>query len=611
MEQKLATISDVSDKTFDFVIVGGGVAGCALAARLSENPKVTVALLEAGNAHIDDPLITTPDGWMRQLFNPEYDYVYRTVPQKNSKNAVTTPTGAPDPSFYWTRGKGLGGSSAINFLMWTRPQREEIDAIEALGNEGWGWAKYFEAAKKVETFHAAAHNNDAEYANNYKPESVGSDGPLPISFNRTVSGAESRFQKALNAYGVNTIEDALGGAHAGTFKCASTLDPRTGTRSTSASAYLFPALGRPNLKVLTGATVHRLLTTKQADGLVATGAEFAHGDKVHTVSAGKEVILCAGTVKSPHVLELSGIGARATLEAASIPIQLELPAVGENMQDHIIFCGNMWQMKDGHSFATSDSLTAPELQAKLAEIYGGVGGPVALATTGVTFLPLTTVSERASELIAKAERDIASKADTLAPGLKEQYAAQLAMHRSGSVPTVELIVFPFNPHPTGQAAPLVGVFPVLSHPLSRGSIHATTADPAVEPAIDPNYLGEEVDFEILLDAAKFVLKVAGSAPWQDVAQQELYPGAAAATEESLRDFVRSFISTVWHACGTCSMLPKDKGGVVDASLKVYGTKNIRVADLSTLPLMTAAHTQSTVYVIAEQAADIIKKSYGF
>ncbi|KAI1787199.1 GMC oxidoreductase [Ganoderma leucocontextum] len=611
MDHKLAKISDVADNTFDFVIVGGGVAGCALAVRLSENPNLTVALLEAGNAHIDDPLITTPDGWMRQLFNPEYDWVYRTVPQKNSKNAVTTPDGAPDPSFYWTRGKGLGGSSGINFLMWTRPQREEIDAIEALGNEGWNWARYFEASKKSESFHPTVRTNDSEYADKYKEESVGSNGPLPISFTRTVSGAESRFQKALSAFGVDVIDDGLNGAHAGTFKSVSNIEASTGTRSTAATGYLFPALDRPNLKVLTGAHVRRLLTTKQTEGVVATGAEFGHGEQVYAVNASKEVILCAGTVKSPHILELSGIGNRATLESANIPVQVDLPTVGENLQDHIIFCGNMWQMKDGHNFVTSDTLPVPDLQAKLREIYGGIGGPVSLATTGVTFLPIKAVSDRAAELIETAERDIASKADKLPAGLKEQYDAQLALYKSADVPSVEFIVFPFNPHPNGQAVPLVGLFSILSHPFSRGSIHATTADPAVEPAIDPNYLGEQVDFEILLDAVKFSLKVAGTAPWQDAAERELFPGAAGATEESLRDFVRNFISTVWHACGTCSMLPQDKGGVVDASLKVYGTTNIRVADLSTLPLITAAHTQTTVYAIAEQAADIIKKKYGF
>ncbi|KAI1787208.1 GMC oxidoreductase [Ganoderma leucocontextum] len=610
MVQQLANITHIADKSFDFVIIGGGVAGCTLAARISENPNVTVALLEAGNAHIDDPTITAPDAWMKQIHNPEYDWVYRTVPQKNSSNTISTADGSADSRFYWTRGKGLGGSSAINLMVWTRPQHEEIDAIEALGNEGWNWARFFEASKKSERFHPTVRTNDAEFADKYSKESVGLDGPVSICFTRTVSGAESRFQKALSAFRVDIIEDGLGGAHAGTFKSVSNIDPHTGTRSSAATAYLFPALDRPNLSVLTGAYVRRLLTSKHSDGLVATGVEFQHGEQVYTVSASKEVILCAGTIKSPHILELSGIGSRAILETANVPVQVDLPTVGENLQDHIVFGGSMWQMKDGHNFVTSDTFQLPDIQARLREIVGQ-SGPISLAASGLTFLPMKAFSDRAEELIEATERDIASKAGKLPPGLKEQYDVQLALYKSANVTQTELFVFPFNPHPNGPAIPMIGLCPILSHPFSRGSIHATTNDPRVEPSIDPNYFGEEVDFEVLFDAAKFVLKVADTAPWKDVAERQLLPGPAGATEEGLREFVRNNISTSWHACGTCSMLPRDKGGVVDASLKVYGTRNIRVADLSTLPLLTAAHTQTVVYAIAEQAADIIKKYHGF
>ncbi|PIL27210.1 hypothetical protein GSI_10354 [Ganoderma sinense ZZ0214-1] len=494
-------------------------------------------------------------------------------------------------------------------MVWTRPQREEMDAIEALGNKDWNWTRFFEASKKSEKFHLSVPTNDGEYVDKYSKESVGNDGPVSIGFTKTVSGAESPFQKALSTFGVDVIEDALGGAHVGTFKSASNIDLPTGTRSSAASAYLFPALGRTNLSVLTGAYVRRLLTSNHTAGLVATGAEFQYGEQVYAVNASKEVILCAGTIKSPHILELSGIGSRATLESANIPVQVDLPTVGENLQDHIVFGGSAWKMKDGYNFVTSDTFQLPDIQARLREIHGQ-DAPISLAASGLTFLPLKSFSDRAEELLQAMEREIANKADKLPPGLKEQYDAQLALYKSENVPQMELFVFPFIPNPNGPVIPIIALCPILSHPFSRGSIHATTNDPCVEPAIDPNYFGEQIDLEVLLDGAKFILKVADSAPWKEVAERQLLPGPAGATDESLRDFVRKNISTSWHACGTCSMLPRDKGGVVDASLKVYGTQNIRVADLSTLPLLVAAHTQTVVYAVAEQAADIINKFHG-
>ncbi|KAI1783604.1 GMC oxidoreductase, partial [Ganoderma leucocontextum] len=608
MEQKLATVDDVAQKSFDFVVVGGGVSGCTIASRLSENPDVSVALLEAGNSHFDDPLVSVPDGWMQQVFNPEYDWVFRTTTQEKVINNVTTPSGGPDQSFYWSRGKGLGGSSSINFLFWTRPQREEIDALEALGNPGWNWERFFAATKRVETqvnfvsvlFHPTLVNNHPEFLELYSKESVGHGGPVQISFCKTVSGAELYFQKALEGHGVKTLDDGLGGSLSGTFKATANIDPRTGTRSTAATSYLFPALDRPNLKVLTGAYVNRIVTKKGGEVVVATGVEFEHGGQVHVVHAAKEVILCASTVKSPHILELSGIGNREVLEPLGIPVQIDLPSVGENLQDHLIFTSCVFEMNNDHGFVTSETITLPDVQAKLRGIYGETEGPISLACTGVTFLPLQTFSDRADELIEKVEKRIQEHADKLSPGLKEQYEQQLKMLKDKNVPDIEIVVFPVNVHPQGPPKPHVGLLPSIGHPFSRGTIHASSSDPKVQPTIEPNYLAEEIDLEILLDSAKFVRKVTADGPWKDVSNAELIPGSGVTTEEQLREFVKSNVSTTWHASGTCSLAPKDKGGVVDTHLKVYGTKNIRVADLSILPLLTVVHTQATTYGIAEQ-----------
>ncbi|KAI0358345.1 GMC oxidoreductase [Trametes cingulata] len=594
MEQQLAQVSDVANKTFDFVIVGGGLSGCVLASRLSENPNVSVALLEAGKAHINDPLILAVDGWMGAMLNPEYDWLFRTTPQKEAVNSVTTPDGKPTPSFYWSRGKGLGGSTMINFLLWTRPQREEVEAVEKLGNAGWNWERFHAASKRAETFCAPANAQPEQYRTMYSSDTVGHEGDV----------------FAVHTHGVETISDSLGGQINGTWRATSIIDPKTQTRSFAARGYIYPALGRPNLKVLTEAYVRRVITQKDGDALVATGVEFEHGGQVYSVNAGKEVILSAGTVKSPHILELSGIGDPAVLDSVGIPVQLSLPPVGSNVQDHLIVSAVVFEMRLGLDIITSDTIKLPEFQSKLREAYGDPNGPLSLALSGATFVPIQKFSDRADEIIQAQERRIAAKAAKLPPGLKEQYEIQLEMLKNPNVPDIEILIFPFSIPPNDSGKPFVGVLPSIGHPFSRGTIHASSSDPSVQPTIEPNYFSEEIDLDILVESMKFIRKVTGTNPWKDAMEKELLPGSDVATDEQLRDFVKQNLSTTWHSCGSCAMLPKEKNGVVDTKLKVYGTKNLRVADLSIFPMIPSVHTQATTYGIAEQAVDIIRADHG-
>ncbi|KAI0749991.1 GMC oxidoreductase [Daedaleopsis nitida] len=608
MEAKLARISDISLNEFDFVIVGSGVAGCVLASRLSENPNTSVALLEAGDAHFNDPLILNPDGWPKQVFDDNYDWAFLTAPQSKAMFKMA-PNMKPAKSFYWSRGKGLGGSSCMNFLYWTRPQREEIESIEKLGNPGWTWERFFEASKKSETFRTTQYTNRPDYLSDYEPTSVGHKGPISISFPMTVSGAEVAFYKAMEAHGVEMKKDGLSGSLTGTFKSVSNIDPETGTRSTAATGYLIPALGRPNLKVLTKAYVRRIITADGAGDAVASGVEFEYEGEVHVVNVNKDVIVSASTVKSPQILELSGIGDRSILEPLGIPVRVDLPAVGTNLQDHLVVTGSICEMKLGKNFVTSDTILRPEIKTMLQELYGGFAGPLALACCGCTFLPLQTFSDRADELIAGFESRLASADHDLSPGLRTQYKLLLEQLKDKGLSDLEIVVFPFNLQATGAETPYVGLFPSIGHPISRGTIHVASSDPKVQPTIDPNYFADELDLEILVDSMKFIRKVTQEDVWKDVCAGELLPGPQVVTDEQLREHVRENLSTTWHACGTCPMAPKDQGGVVDTSLKVYGTKNIRVVDLSVLPLLTAVHTQATTYGIAEQAADIIKAEH--
>ncbi|KZT10003.1 GMC oxidoreductase [Laetiporus sulphureus 93-53] len=593
MESRLSQVADISGKRFDFVIVGGGTSGLTLANRLSENPNVAVVVLEAGKAHIDDLRILSPNGWLQQIMQPEYDWKFSTVPQGHAANSALV----------WSRGKGLGGSSALNLMLWTRPQREDIDAIERLGNPGWNWDRFHEYSKKSEKFVPVVAASPSEYKDLIEEKSVGSNGPIPISFVPTSSGAEAPYQKSLAKHGVQLSHDSLSGETTGTWKSLSVVDPETGNRSYASNAYLLPVIDRPNLKVLTEAYVTKIVTLRDGGELNASGIEFECNGRTYTVYAGKEVILSAGAIKTPTILELSGIGDPAILEPLGIVVQKDLPAVGANVRDKL-YTRIVLEMQDG--IVSSNLLKDPNFQEKLRSSHPNLKGPFTLAMTGVTFLPVQAFSENANAIIERCAEKISADASAYPPGVKEQLDIQLDLLKDEAVPDTELLVTPFSFAPPIQGRPYIILAVCVSHPFSRGSIHIQSADPKVAPLIDPHYFEESVDLDIIVEATKFARKVAQTEPFKSITVQEVVPGPSVITDEQLRDTVRNNLSTIWHTVGSASMLPEDKGGAVDATLKVYGTKNIRIVDLSVIPLPIASHTQTVAYAIAEQAADIIK-----
>ncbi|KZT09996.1 GMC oxidoreductase [Laetiporus sulphureus 93-53] len=598
MESRLSQVADISGKRFDFVIVGGGVgtAGLTLANRLSENSNFAVVVLEAGKAHIDDLRILSPNGWLQQFMQPEYDWKFPTVPQAHAANSALV----------WNRGKGLGGSSSLNAMLWTRPQREDIDAIERLGNLGWNWDHFYEYSKKSEKLafvltprFVPIVATSTEHKDLIGKKSVGSSGPIPISFVPTSSGAEAPYQKSLAKHGVQVSHDFT----TGTWKSVSIIDPETGNRSYATNAYLLPVIDRPNLKVLTEAYVTKIITSRDGGEMIANGVEFECNGCTYTVYAGKEVILSAGAVKTPTILELSGIGDRAILEPLGIVVQKDLPAVGANVRDKL-FTKIVLEMQDG--IVSSNLLEDPNFQEKLRSSHPNLTGPFALAMTGVTFLPVQAFSENANAIIERCAEKHSAYTSAYPPGVKEQLDIQLDLLKNVTVPDTELLVMPFSFAPPIQGRPYVILAVCIVHPFSRGSIHIQSADPKAAPLIDPHYFEDNVDLEILVEATKFARKVAQTEPFKSITVQEVVPGPGVITDEQLRDTVKKNLSTIWHTVGSASMLPEDKGGVVDATLKVYGTKNIRIVDLSVVPLPIASHTQTVAYAIAEQAADIIK-----
>ncbi|GJE91611.1 GMC family oxidoreductase [Phanerochaete sordida] len=584
------------------VTLGGGTAGLTIAARLTEDSATTVCVLEAGDANLNDPAILTPATYMQHFGDKLYDWNHFTTKQKFSG----------DREMHWARGRGLGGSSAINFMVWTKPPAEEIDDIERLGNPGWNWQNYQKYAQKVErliepTPQQKEKFNLPEYEND-----VSRDGAVAIGFPKTISEADVLAQKALENAGIPKAPRPYGGNPNGTFWTMNTHDPRTPSRSYATTAYYLPNKDRPNMVVFVRALVSRVLTEVGADGnLSAVGAEFIHDEKIYSVNAIKEVILAAGAIKSPQVLELSGIGQRAVLENAGIPVKLDLPTVGENLQEHCIG-GFSFELKDGVDLETADPLRQPSKLAEAQELYKRGEGPFTIGMPTFTFVPVEQIAPQPQAIYEKAKAQVERVVkEGAAPGLLEQWKIQLERLEPGknqAGPGCEIIFFSgmFGPIPPEEGKKYVCWSPGTNHNFSRGSIHVTSSDPRKEPDIDAHYFEHQVDLDIFIETSKFARKMAQMPPLKDLIAKEVVPGPEVKTDEQLADFMTKVYSTTWHTCGTCSMLPQDKGGVVDPSLKVYGTNNLRIVDLSILPLHFAGHTQATVYTFAEQAADIIK-----
>ncbi|KAI0031896.1 GMC oxidoreductase [Vararia minispora EC-137] len=598
MESKLASVNEVSGKSFDYVIVGGGTAGLVLANRLSENPNRSVLVLEAGGAHFDDPSIYLPASYGKTMGNAEYDWGFSTVPQKHSDGV----------SYYWARGKGLGGSSAVNFYNWGRPCKGDIDAWEALGNPGWNWKNLLKYSMKSERFIPPPEDAMRNEGLTYDMSVHGTDGPLVVGFPNTRPGWDIDFTAALAKHGIEKLLDPQAGSHDGIGIDVGTVDPRTNKRTHASQAYLEPVLDRPNLTVLVNAPVIKIVSFINSGELVASGVEFAVDGKTYTTKASTEVILSAGAIKSPQLLELSGIGDTNVLGKLGIETKVDLPAVGTNVQDHL-FCGVSFELTDeaAAKFNTVDPLLDPVEAQKHLELHKEGKGLFTVGLCGVAMNPLSKVTGRVKEIVA-----LAPKTGS-APGLNEQYTIQ---HEwlAKEAPLLEVVSlpafysFPNPPTPGKKHMTLCATF---NRPFSRGTIHAASTDALTHPEMDPHYLEEKFDEEAFVEQVKFIRRIAKTEPLAAHIAREVNPGPDI-NDTDLAPWVRKTMTTVHHVCGSTSMLPRDKGGVVDAQLKVYGTRNLRVIDLGIVPLHFSAHPQAAVYAIAEQdpeAADIIKGTF--
>ncbi|TFK85975.1 GMC oxidoreductase [Polyporus arcularius HHB13444] len=564
------TAEQFASTTFDYIIAGGGTAGLTLAARLVSDAGLAGTLIGSAS----------------------HDWGFSTVPQKYANGKQV-----PQP-----RGKGLGGCSLINIVIFDRGSAADYDAIEALGNPGWDWNGLLSYFKKSETALSPEPDHTARFrAAKVDSRWHGDSGPIVKSYARTFAFGPllERVIDATAELGVPFNGDSDDGNKIGMSNLFTAVDSRTATRSYAGNAYFEANADRKNLFVLTSATVSRITFRDGSSPLQATGIEFLHGGKPYYAAVHKEVILSAGSLKTPQILELSGIGDEKLLRKFGITTLVDLPSVGENLLYEI-----------DPKYETLDTAAEPEVVASYQQMYETRQGPLASsAASTFAFIPSKTFMSAEQQ---QAWKDSAlSAAEHTPSGLKKQYETQIRLFSDRSSPEAEIIPFPgmipFLGLPPTPKTRYMTALAAIMHPLSRGTVHITSADPTAAPAIDPSYFSRPEDLDVLLASVKFSLAFFKTGPLADVVRTQAFPTPEeACSDDALKEYIKNTLGCVFHPVGTASMLPKEDGGVVDSELRVYGTANVRVVDASILPLQIAAHTQATVYAIAEKAADIIR-----
>ncbi|KAI0056995.1 alcohol oxidase [Artomyces pyxidatus] len=569
----IAETSDFLKTNFDYLVIGGGTSGLVVAARLSEDPNAMVGVIEAGEYHRDAPEVNVPGLAGRGMMNPMFDWNFVSEPQEYVNNRVIAQP----------RGKGLGGSSLLNLLCMARASKVDFNALEALGNKGWNWDSLLEYSKRSETF---VPLNDEALAAVYGVvpdlDYHGIDGPIIESFSPWYSPLQAPVSEAIHALGVPRNGEPANGNNVGVNTGVSAIDPRTSTRSYAASGYYEPNASRKNLIVLTGAQVTKIILEKTSDGLQrAVGVDFIKGErKFEKRGVRKEVIISAGTFQTPALLELSGVGNPKLLNDLGIPLIIDLPGVGENLQDHP--CSYVIFEVDS-KFESLDCLVdSPEFLAKHMELYKHRAGIMASqACQSFAYVPAPAVVS--AEKIQKWQDAMTTDATSLPPSLTKQYDIIRPWIADSNQAHFELLGLPCHYFGTTLSAPQPGkryysFVVALLHPLARGSVHVRSADATAAPAIDPNLLGHPLDLAMLTDVLRFALRVFETEPMRSATVGPILPAPVADLEE----YVRQTAISVWHPLGTAAMLPRSEGGVVDAELMVYGTSNLRI--VSTLGL---------------------------
>jgi choline dehydrogenase len=526
------------DASFDYVIVGGGTAGLVLANRLSADSRTTVLVLEAGPED-RSPWIHLPIGYGKTMFHPVYNWMFYTDPDP----------GMDARRIYWPRGRGLGGSSSINGLIYVRGQPEDYDAWERAGNRGWGWddvLPYFVRSESNARGASAAH---------------GATGPLACSD----IGAPHELIEAIidgaRSLGVPRNDDFNAGVQEGVGYYQ--LFTRRGLRCSTAVGYLRPVRSRRNLAVITDAYATRVVVEEGR----ATAVEYLRGGVRKSVAARAEVILAAGALQSPQLLQLSGIGPGALLSTFGIPVVCDLPGVGENLQDHLQL---RVLYRCTKAITTNDDLNSwwRTLRIGLQWLFKR-SGPLAIGINqGGLFTKVLP--------------------ESTTPDVQFHFAT-LSADLAGA-----------KPHPFPGFT-----FSVCQlRPTSRGRVRLASPDPQAAPSMQPYYLSTEIDRRCAIAGVRFARSLAATPAVAPYVAEELRPGASAQSDEELLAFCRAYGATIFHPSGTCAM-GRDAMAVVDERLRVHGVGRLRVVDCSIMPTLVSGNTAAPVVMIAEKASDMI------
>lgn len=534
MEQGAGRLSILGQ--YDYVIVGAGSAGCVLANRLSANPEKRTLLIEAGG-NDGNPMLHIPAGWATNFHNPKVDWGYNTQ----------TEPGLNNRSIYWPRGKVLGGSNAINGMIYIRGVALDFERWAQSGAAGWGYDEVLPYFRKAE----AQQRVDDEFH--------GQDGPLYVEDVRDKRAPMEAFVEGMVELGIPRNADFNGNQQAGCGYYQFT--QHSGRRWSTATAYLDPVKSRANLDVITRTLVHRVLFEDK----IVSGLEVQRsGSAPETVSA-RHVILCAGSINSPQLLELSGVGNGDLLQRLGIDVVHDLPEVGENLQDHVL-AKTVYGTHPGQSINR--------------EVQGWRLLPTALKWLFLRRGPLTTGSAPVGGFWY-------SRDGLEAPDLQIHFASGATLYsEEGRIRPMRI-------------AAMTAVVN-QSRPESVGTIHIEGRDPRRPPLIQANYLQCDVDRETLILGLRLIIGVFESEAMRGLVTGRLAPDVDVKIDDALLEYIRNDATTAFHPTSTCRI-----GSVVDANLRVRGVSGLSVADASVMPYLVSGNTNAATIMIAEKAADLL------